>query len=169
MILVSIVELAHWFFHSNPVPRKNKYEKSRYWPTGFERYSGTRRTPVRCHRWWCGFGFTLYMSGDYTFVPFTYNRIAFPVADSEILSDNSKAFLNAETVGDTSPVVLFAITFTALFLTTQVLLYISSFCNYLCRYRGKSICGWSRFLVLHKKRPEICFGLQSYLIRDPSS
>jgi hypothetical protein len=66
------------------------------------------------------------MSSDYTFVPFTYNRIAFPVADSEILSDNSRAFLNAETVGDTSLVVLFAITFTALFLTTQVLLYLSS-------------------------------------------
>ena len=25
--MVSIVELAHWFIHSNPVPRKNKYEK----------------------------------------------------------------------------------------------------------------------------------------------
>ena len=35
--------------------------------------------------------------------------------------------LNAETVGDTPPVVLFAITFMALFLATQVLVYISSF------------------------------------------
>ena len=35
--------------------------------------------------------------------------------------------LNAETVGDTSPVVVFAITFMALFLATQVLVYISSF------------------------------------------
>ena len=35
--------------------------------------------------------------------------------------------LNAETVGDTSPVGLFAITFTPLFLATQVLVYISSF------------------------------------------
>jgi hypothetical protein len=67
------------------------------------------------------------MSSDYTLVPFTYNRIAFSVADSGLLSDNSRALLNAETVGDTSPVVLFAIRFTALFLTTQVLLYISSF------------------------------------------
>ena len=32
------------------------------------------------------------MSSDYTFVPFTYNRIAFPVADSGLLSDNSWAF-----------------------------------------------------------------------------
>ena len=60
-------------------------------------------------------------------MPFTYNRIAFPVADSGLLSDNSRAFLNAETVGDTSPVVLFAITFTTLLLATQVLVYISSF------------------------------------------
>ena len=55
------------------------------------------------------------MSSDYTLVPFTYNRIAFPVADSGLLIDNSRAFLNAETVGDTSPVVLFAITFTPFF------------------------------------------------------
>jgi len=56
-----------------------------------------------------------------------YNRIAFPVADSGLLSDNSRALLNAETVDDTSPAVLFAITFTTLFLATQVLVYISSF------------------------------------------
>ena len=67
------------------------------------------------------------MSNDFTLVPFNYNRIAFPVADSGLLSDNSRALLNAETVGDTSPVVLFAITFTTLFLATQVLVYISSF------------------------------------------
>ena len=60
-------------------------------------------------------------------MPFTYNRIAFPVADSGLLDDNSRALLNAETVGDTSPVVLFSITFTLLFLATQVLVYISSF------------------------------------------
>ena len=60
-------------------------------------------------------------------MPFNYNRIAFPVADSGLLSDNSRALLNAETVDDTSPVVLFALTFTALFLATQVLVYISSF------------------------------------------
>ena len=60
-------------------------------------------------------------------MPFNYNRIAFSVADSGLLRDNSRALLNAETVGDTSPVVLFAITFTALFLATQVLVYISSF------------------------------------------
>ena len=67
------------------------------------------------------------MSSDYTLVPFNYKRIAFPVADSGLLRDNSRELLNAETIGDTSPVVLFAITFTALFLTTQVLLYISPF------------------------------------------
>jgi len=67
------------------------------------------------------------MSSDYTLVPVNYNRIAFPVADSRLLSDNSGALFNAENVGDTSPVVLFAITFTALFLATQVLVYISSF------------------------------------------
>ena len=60
-------------------------------------------------------------------MPFNYNRIAFPVADSGLLSDNSRALLNAETIGDTSPVVLFSITFTVLFLATQVLVYISSF------------------------------------------
>ena len=67
------------------------------------------------------------MSSDFTLVPFNYNRIAFPVADSGLLSDNSRALLNAETVGDTFPVVLFAITFTTLFLVTQVLVYIFSF------------------------------------------
>ena len=67
------------------------------------------------------------MSSDYTLVSFNYNHIAFPFADSGLLIDNSWALLNAETVGDTSPVVLFAITFTALFLATQVLVYISSF------------------------------------------
>jgi hypothetical protein len=71
--------------------------------------------------------FTLYMSSDYTLVAFTYNRIAFPVADSRILSYNNRALLNAETVGHTSPVVLFAISFTTLFLATQVLVHISSF------------------------------------------
>ena len=60
-------------------------------------------------------------------MPFNYNRIAFPVADSGFLSDNSRAFFNAETIDDTSLVVLFAITFTTLFLATQVLVYISSF------------------------------------------
>ena len=35
--------------------------------------------------------------------------------------------LNAKTVDGTSPVVLFAITFTALFLATQLLVYISYF------------------------------------------
>ena len=65
------------------------------------------------------------MSSDFTFVPFTYNRIAFPVADSGLLSDNSRALFNAETTS--SPVVLFTITFMALFLSTQVLVYISSF------------------------------------------
>ena len=60
-------------------------------------------------------------------MPFNYNRIAFSVADSGLLSDNSRALLNAETVGDTSPVVLFAITFTALLLARQVLMYISYF------------------------------------------
>ena len=67
------------------------------------------------------------MSSDYTFVPFTYNRIVFPVADSGLLDDNSRALLNAETVGDTSPLVFFSITFTLLFMATQVLVYISSF------------------------------------------
>ena len=67
------------------------------------------------------------MSGDHTLVAFPNNRIAFPVADSGLLSDNSRALLNAKTVGYSSPVVLFAITFTALFLATQVLVYISSF------------------------------------------
>ena len=60
-------------------------------------------------------------------MPFNYNRIAFPIADSGLLSNNSRALLNAENVGDTSPVFLFAIMFTALFLATQVLVYISSF------------------------------------------
>ena len=60
-------------------------------------------------------------------MPFTYNRIVFPVADSGLLDDNSRALLNVETVGDTSPVVLFSITFTLLFMATQVLVYISSF------------------------------------------
>ena len=55
---------------------------------------------------------------------FNYNRIIFPVADLGLLSDNSRALFNAET---TSPVVLFAITFTTLFLASLVLLYISSF------------------------------------------
>jgi hypothetical protein len=67
------------------------------------------------------------MSSDYTLVPFNYKRIAFPVADSGLLRDNSRELLNAETIGDTSPVVLFAVTFTALFLAKQVLVYISSF------------------------------------------
>ena len=60
-------------------------------------------------------------------VSFNYNRIAFPGADSRLLSDNSRMLLNAETVDDTSPVVLFTITFTELSLATQVLVYISSF------------------------------------------
>jgi hypothetical protein len=67
------------------------------------------------------------MISELHLVLFNYNHIAFPVADSGLLSDNSRALLNAETVGDTSPVVLFSITFTALFLATQVLVYISSF------------------------------------------
>ena len=64
------------------------------------------------------------MSSDYTLLIFNYNRIIFPVTDSGLLSDNSRALFNAET---TSPVVLFTITFMALFLATQVLVYISSF------------------------------------------
>ena len=60
-------------------------------------------------------------------MPFKYNRITFPVADSGLLRDNSRALLNTKTVDNTSPVVLFTITFTTLFLATQVLVYISSF------------------------------------------
>jgi hypothetical protein len=61
------------------------------------------------------------MSSDYTLVAFTYNRIAFPVADSGFTVNDSWAFFNADTVDDTSSAVLFAITFTPLFLATQVL------------------------------------------------
>jgi hypothetical protein len=67
------------------------------------------------------------MISDSTLVTFTYNRIAFSVADLGILSENSRALLKAETVGSASPVVLFVITFTTLFLATKVLVYISLF------------------------------------------
>jgi hypothetical protein len=66
------------------------------------------------------------MSSDFTLVTLTYNRITFLVADSGLLGDNSRALLNTETVGDTSPAVLFAIMFTPFFLAAQVLVCISS-------------------------------------------
>ena len=69
----------------------------------------------------CVFGFTLYMSSDYTLVTFTYNCIALPVADARFTANDSWAFFNADTVDDTSSAILFAITFTPLFLTAQVL------------------------------------------------
>jgi hypothetical protein len=62
------------------------------------------------------------MSGDYTLMAFVYNRITFPVADAGFTVDDSWAFFNADTVGDTPSAILFAETFTPLFLTTQVLM-----------------------------------------------
>jgi len=140
VIWVNIVEWAHWCFHSNPVRRKKSGGQSRYWPTGFERYPGIRRTPARCHRWGCGVGFdrglvlvlcfgalgwrvwfyTLY-GNDYTSVFFPCNCIAFPITDSGFLSNKSRTLLNADTVGDTFSVVLLTITLTPFFLATQVL------------------------------------------------
>ncbi len=68
------------------------------------------------------FDFTLCMSSDYTFVTFANNRIAFPVADAGFTVNDSWAFFNAGTVDDTSSTILFAITFTPLFLATQTFL-----------------------------------------------
>jgi hypothetical protein len=96
------------------------------------------------------------------------NRIAFPVADSGILSDNSRALLKAETVGDTSPVVLFAITFTTLFLATQVLVCISSFALIFVDIEVNPFAADLDSLFLIKTTGNF-FGLQSCLIRDPSS
>ncbi len=45
------------------------------------------------------------MSSDYTLMTFSNNRIAFPVADAGFTVDDSWAFFNADTVGDTSPAV----------------------------------------------------------------
>jgi hypothetical protein len=64
------------------------------------------------------------MSSDYILLTFTYYRIAFLVTDSGILSDNSKALLNAEEV---NPFVadldsLFFIKTTGNFFGTPVLL-----------------------------------------------
>jgi hypothetical protein len=61
------------------------------------------------------------MSGDQTLVAFPNNRIAFPVSDSGFTVNDSWAFFNADTVGDAPSAVLFTITFTPLFLTTQEL------------------------------------------------
>jgi hypothetical protein len=51
------------------------------------------------------------MSSDYTLMPFTYDRIAFPITDPRFSGNNSWTLLNA----DTSSAVLFAITFTLFF------------------------------------------------------
>jgi hypothetical protein len=61
------------------------------------------------------------MSSDYTLVPFTYNRITFPVTDAGLTVNDSWAFFNADKVEGTSSAILFAIAFTPLFLTAQVL------------------------------------------------
>jgi hypothetical protein len=65
------------------------------------------------------------MSGDYTLMAFAYNRITFPVTDAGLTVNDSWAFFNADTVDDTSSAILFAITFTPLFLTAQVLVWIT--------------------------------------------
>jgi hypothetical protein len=60
------------------------------------------------------------MGSDYSFVAFTNYRIAFLVTDPGFTND-SWAFFNANTVSDAHSAVLFAVTFTPLFMTTQVL------------------------------------------------
>jgi hypothetical protein len=105
---------------------------------------------------------------DFTLVPFSYNRIAVPVINSGLLIDNSRALFNAKTVGDTSPVVLFAIIFTALFLATQVLMYISSFTLIFVDIDVNPFAVDLDYLFFIKTTGNF-FGLQSCLIRDLSS
>ena len=61
------------------------------------------------------------MGSDYALVAFTDYRIAFPVTDPGFTVNDSWTVINADTVGDAPSAVLFAVTFTPLFLITQVL------------------------------------------------
>jgi hypothetical protein len=90
------------------------------------------------------------MSSDYTLMPFTYNHIAVSVVDLGLLNNNSRALFNIETVGDKSPVILFAITFTNLFLATQVLVYTSSFAVIFVDIEVKPFATDLGSFVLHK-------------------
>ena len=109
------------------------------------------------------------MNSDFTLVTLTYNRIAFLVTDSSLLSDNGRALLNTETVGDTSPAVLFAITFTPFFLATQVLVYISSGTLIFVDIEVNPFVAYLGSLFFISNDRKICSGLQSFLNRDPSS
>ena len=61
------------------------------------------------------------MGRDYTLMTFADNCIAFPVTDAGFTVNDRWAFFNADTVGDVPSAILFAITFTPSFLTTQAL------------------------------------------------
>ena len=105
---------------------------------------------------------------DYPLVRFTYNLISVPVVNSGLLIDNSRALFNAKTVGDTSPVVLFAVMFAALFLATQVLMYISSFTLIFVNIYANPFAADLDYFFFIKTTGNF-FGLQSCLIRDLSS
>ena len=57
---------------------------------------------------------------------FTDNRIAFPVADSRFMGNNSWTFINADAVGNASPAILFAVSLTTFLLATQMFMEITS-------------------------------------------
>ena len=57
---------------------------------------------------------------------FTDDRIAFPVSDTGFIVNDNWAFVNADTVGDTSPAILHAITLAAFFLATKMFVEITS-------------------------------------------
>ncbi len=72
------------------------------------------------------FGFAFHKSGDDPSMSIANDEIAFPVADSGLIVNDSRAFINTDTVGNASPAILFAVTFAVFFLATQVMMKITA-------------------------------------------
>ena len=81
------------------------------------------------------------MGSNHALMTFTDDRIAFPVSDMGFIVNDNWAFINADTVGDTSPAVLFAIGFATFFLTTQVFMEITTLVLNLGKYGDKCFRG----------------------------
>jgi len=71
--------------------------------------------------------FAFHKSGDNALMALANDRIAFPAANTGfIINDCGPVLVNADTIGDSSPAILFSVTLAPFFLAKQVFMEIAS-------------------------------------------
>lgn len=70
--------------------------------------------------------FVFHKSGNNALMAFADDRIAFPVPNTGFIVNDCGPLVNADTVGNASPAILFSVTLAPFFLATQVFMEIAS-------------------------------------------